>query len=229
VTERTFIGLWQAAEILTEGMADEGQIAQSRRLIDAMTFLDLAAKRGLCEVWGIKGHTTTPAKIEPAILDALALECDAGRSNESEEYREAAYEPKISGGDFCGQVWSRLRYRRDQIEALKRAPSHAPMADPHSPHDKGLRQLRLGPAKHEGLIHEAISAIYDACEQQGVKPPNIAEIAKPVAAHLGKRGFQTTGVAIKKLANKPQHAKRRHPKGVTIRGQLKELSALVIP
>jgi hypothetical protein len=234
VIERTFIGLSRASEILAEGMADEDQLAQWK----AMRFLDGAAKRGLCEVWGKQGHKTALAKIEPVLLEALELREADAPSDDSEEYGEAAYEPKTLGTDFYEQRWSQLRYSNKQIAALKASFVHwrndgtfqaDQTVESLSAPDHELTDLKSGPPEHKHQIHEAISAIYDACEQQGVKSPNINEIVKPVATYLERRGFRTTATVIKTLADEPRHTTRRHRKGVTIRGKLKELSALVIP
>jgi hypothetical protein len=120
VIERTSIGLWRASEILAEGTPEEDPLAQH----DAMTFLEEAAKRGLCEVWGIQGHKTGLAKIEPALLEALELHHAAAPSTDSEEYCEAAYEPKTLGTDFYEQRWRELRYPSNQIAALKVTFAH---------------------------------------------------------------------------------------------------------
>lgn len=64
------------------------------------------------------------------------------------------------------------------------------------------------------LVNAAIKQVYDTCEEAGEKAPNKNELPPKVHAILKAKGYKTSGNAIKKLADQPQHKKRRGAIGV---------------
>jgi hypothetical protein len=71
---------------------------------------------------------------------------------------------------------------------------------------------RLRPAT-DGQIDRAITHVYDAAEQNQVKPPNVNEVVAPVQARLVEQGRQASGEQIKRIAEAEKHKARRLPPG----------------
>jgi len=77
-------------------------------------------------------------------------------------------------------------------------------------------------------IRKAIAVIYDLAEQQGVKPPNIKEIAPAVRKKLSASNLTASDLQIQKIAAEPEFKDRRGTPGKTIRGTLRAFSELEI-
>jgi hypothetical protein len=71
---------------------------------------------------------------------------------------------------------------------------------------------RLRPAT-DGQIDRAITRVYDAAEQNQVKPPNVNEVVAPVQAILVEQDRQASGEQIKRIAEAERHKARRLPPG----------------
>jgi hypothetical protein len=78
--------------------------------------------------------------------------------------------------------------------------------------------LRSAP---EPEIHKAITTAYDNAEATSAKPPNLREIKSPVQAILLNRGYKASGNQIQKLAEAPQHQRRRRQVGKTVASELR--------
>jgi hypothetical protein len=77
------------------------------------------------------------------------------------------------------------------------------------------------------LMHEAISAVYDLAQEQGVKSPNLREIIKPVQKWLEKHGgLSAKGSWIQNLAADARY--KRGKAGVRVRERLRPVSELQI-
>jgi hypothetical protein len=100
------------------------------------------------------------------------------------------------------------------------------LAIAHSRRDYGQYIAQLMAKRHPGAarrkratfseVRNAITAVYDAANETGAKPPNLVEIIKPVQAMLDRQGFEASGRVIQKLAADPQHDLRRRKPGRTI-------------
>jgi hypothetical protein len=92
--------------------------------------------------------------------------------------------------------------------------------------NKKLKGLSKNDSDKE-LIHEAISAIYDLAKAQGIKPPNLCEIIKPVQQWLWKhRGATAPGSWIQEFAADKRYNLSRGKLGV--RTPLRPVSELQI-
>jgi hypothetical protein len=88
----------------------------------------------------------------------------------------------------------------------------APMLDP--PDTPELRKAS------EARIHRTIEEVYDYAKSQGMKPPNVTEIGKPVQTRLRREGLAATETHIEKLAGDERHKSRRLPAGSRVYGSL---------
>jgi hypothetical protein len=78
-------------------------------------------------------------------------------------------------------------------------------------------------------IHEAILAVYNLAEEQGVKPPNVREIRGLVQRWLAKyRNATAPRLWIEERAADPRYHSRRGKPGVTLKGRLRPASELEI-
>jgi hypothetical protein len=96
-----------------------------------------------------------------------------------------------------------------------RQPGAADMVAAHLP-EMVLELRKAADAK----IHETISAIYDYAAAQGMKPPDLHDIAKHVLPRLNREGLTATGVRIQTLAGDKFHEGRRRAIGARIYGSL---------
>jgi hypothetical protein len=71
-------------------------------------------------------------------------------------------------------------------------------------------------------IHAAITTVYNEAERTGRKPPNKKEVREPVQHELGKTRHTASGNHIMKLADAPQHARRRRKPGKTLASEKRE-------
>jgi hypothetical protein len=78
--------------------------------------------------------------------------------------------------------------------------------------------FQLKPAS-EAAIKEGIRRVYDIADNEGKKPPNINEVAKPVQARLGEIGYTASAAQIKKIAERPEFKNRRRPAGKTVKSE----------
>jgi hypothetical protein len=127
-----------------------------------------------------------------------------------------------NGGEihWGGRRWRRLLLSREDMQRLFGGRETDNSAN------KKLKGLSKNDSDKE-LIHEAISAIYDLAEAQGIKPPNLREIIKPVQQWLSKhRGATAPGLWIQEFAADNRYNSRRGKLGV--RASLRPVSKLQI-
>jgi hypothetical protein len=116
--------------------------------------------------------------------------------------------------------WGRRRWRKLLLfrEDMKRVFSAT----------DGLRRLWNNEQGRQ-TMHEAISAIYDLAEAQGVKPPNVVEMREVACRWLAKhKGVSVHGLWIEQLASDPRYDARRVKPGATLKGRLRPVSELEI-
>jgi len=65
-------------------------------------------------------------------------------------------------------------------------------------------------------IHEAIRAVNDDAENNGNPAPNINTLATEVQRRLRSEGYSATVRTIRRVAQHPEHAGRRRPRGKTL-------------
>jgi len=123
--------------------------------------------------------------------------------------------------------WGRRRWRALLLlrEDMKRLFSKA---SDDSGSTKALQRISNN-ERGKQIMHEAISAIYDLAETQGVKPPNIVEVRKLAPRWLEKHKDIAVHTSwIEKLAADPRYQGRRGKSGVTLKGRLRPVSELQI-
>ena len=140
----------------------------------------------LARARGSYGHVFAPLLLQ---RPKNAVAADAGEEIDSEE---------------VGVAHAESSAERDQQGAD--SPPSADGTEPGPP---------LGAAP-SAEIDRAITAVYDAEEASGNKPPNKRQIIKPTQKKLATLGLKTSGRKIMKIAEDPKHAKRRRPVGPTI-------------
>ena len=72
------------------------------------------------------------------------------------------------------------------------------------------------PMASDPMIDRAISDVYNETERDGLKPPNVKEIASLVQSKLTAQGRQSSGHRIQKLAEADRYKKRRRKPGPTL-------------
>jgi hypothetical protein len=135
-----------------------------------------------------------------------------------------------NGGEiFCGHPLEPGRYRWRKLLL-----SHEDMqrlfgsAGGTTSSIKKLRPLSNNPQGIEA-IHKAISAVYDLAQEQGVRPPNLREIIKPVQEWLKKKkGASAKGSWIEELASDERYKLHRGKPGARVGAHLRPLSDLQI-
>jgi hypothetical protein len=124
------IGFWKATELLGSGIEAASAVSDatteaSEPILAALKFLVIAACEGCCTVFGRRGHNAMWEPIPAADWPSLTIDPIAGKSdNELEEYSEAQAHPREIGPDYHANVWSNLRWERDEIEALRLSFEH---------------------------------------------------------------------------------------------------------
>jgi len=69
------------------------------------------------------------------------------------------------------------------------------------------------------VISKAITEVYDRAQGSGEKPPNIKELPAHVLRLLKAKGLHASGRQVMKLAENPEHARRRRSPGKTVRSE----------
>jgi hypothetical protein len=127
-----------------------------------------------------------------------------------------------NGGEMHrgGTLWRKLLLLRKDMQRLFGSAGSG---------SSSIKELRPLSKNREGMrtIDGAISAIYDLANKQGVKPPNLREIIKPVQKWLAKyKGVTAKGSWIEQLAGEARHNSRRGKSGVMVEGRLLPVSEL---
>jgi hypothetical protein len=76
---------------------------------------------------------------------------------------------------------------------------------------------RLSKAK-ASVIRDEIRNVYDECQKNGTKPPNIKELAEPVEVRLRARGYMATAKRTMEIGKEKEFAERRGQQGKRWRG-----------
>jgi hypothetical protein len=75
--------------------------------------------------------------------------------------------------------------------------------------------LTLKSASEQRMV-DAVRRVYDIADEEGKKPPNIKQVAKPVQGLLKENGYQASAKQIQEIAERPEFKKRRRPPGRTL-------------
>jgi hypothetical protein len=129
-----------------------------------------------------------------------------------------------NGGEihWGGRRWRKLLLSREDMRRIFAS------ATSDNTENRKLRQLSNN-AEGKEVMHEAISAIFELAEEQGVKPPNTIEMRKLALRWLEKHGGVTArALWIEELAADPRYNSRRRKPGVTVKGTLLPVSKLQI-
>jgi hypothetical protein len=141
--------------------------------------------------------------------------------------------PKVrlqNGGEIlCGHPlkpgrsrWRKLLLSREDMQHLFGGAGSA---------TSSIKKLRPLPNNPRGIeaIHEAISAVYDLAQEQGVRPPNLRKIIKPAQEWLEKhKEVSAKGSWIEELAADERYNSRRGKPGVRVGARLRPLADLRI-
>jgi hypothetical protein len=72
---------------------------------------------------------------------------------------------------------------------------------------------------HDRIIEDELRRLYDRADREGAKPPNIKEVAKPVQDLLRGNGYKASAIQIQEIAGRSEFAKRRRPRGKTLKSE----------
>ena len=132
-----------------------------------------------------------------------------------------------SAWDISGWV---MIDERGLAAALAMAADGAPLqAPPHHDQTATVDELLRNNERGRALIHEAIRAVYELAESQGVKAPNVREVIKPVQKWLCKhKRCNAAGSLIEELAGGEPYGSFRRKPGAPVRGTLRPVDDLEI-
>jgi hypothetical protein len=71
----------------------------------------------------------------------------------------------------------------------------------------------------ERMMIDVVRRVYDIAHNEGKKPPNIREVAKPVQDLLRGNGYKASAKQIQEIAERPEFKKRRRAPGKTLKSE----------
>lgn len=211
------------AEILAHGsLRDPSKV---RDLLDIVALLSKGELRAIGSAYG----TQKPKFLPPPYWTDLVL------INE----KTKAHRHVITGACFkrnifwhfdgirrgLGEFYLHLRF--DAKRVLKIWPPNALLPDKEIEIKSDARTARARKPAPDAIVDREITRVYDQCEQNKSKPPNVRELVHLVRLSLNGKGYHASGLKIQDIAKRDKHRARRRPRGVTLASERRKSKVIV--
>jgi hypothetical protein len=200
-------------ELGARGLAHRASLRREHALEDALSYLKELARKGQIIVRGSR---------QGAALEDIPSSYWAAADFEplDDNGRGAAFKVAEKGDpwttgrvpilathtrDYAANYWTNLCFKRPEIEAALSKDARRSQESNRRPRPASLSALNV-----------AISAVYDAAQANGAKPPNVRELPAAVRAILERQGLTASGKQIQACASEEPHRSRRRPPGRTL-------------